>query len=684
MRTKWIAAAVALACAGAAQADNAAKTADDPRIAAILESLGKVRTIESVALSADGAHLAWTVKTNGKTVLEVADADGRNAHRVTGSKGCSETSAAWAPDSHHLAFLSDCAGKAPGVEEGKQNDINLVDIKTKAAPQRLTHLTGYVDGLSWRPDGKALGFLYVPNATRRASATAAAKPQTGEVGVEGIEIQQVASVDVAGGAVHTLSTAGLHVYEFSFSPDSSRIAYVAAEPPGDNNWWVARLYVQGVAPHAKAVTVVDTATLSGPLKDLQVAVPRFSPDGSRIAFIGGLMSDQGSTGGDIWTVPAAGGAAPVDVTPGITTTPAWLDWTAADQMIVSEAAAGASRVSRYTLSASGAASAATLFEVPMSIGDGRLSMSLSLTADAGKAAFNASSFDKAFEVNVADLNGKAAPAAVTSFNAGLKPSWGKAESIQWTNEGHDVQGWLLYPANYDPAKHYGMIVAIHGGPAASVLPRWPGVGYGGAPLSALGYFVFMPNPRGSYGQGEAFVQANRKDFGYGDLRDVLAGVDAIEKTHPVDDRRLGLTGWSYGGFMTMFAVTQTHRFHAAVAGAGISNWQSYYGQNLIDQWMKPYFGASVYDDPGVYGKSSAINFIKQVKTPTLVVVGERDAETPAPQSFEFWHALRAQNVPTSLVVYPGEGHGFARDANRRDVLARALAWFDRYLPATAK
>ncbi len=457
-----------------------------------------------------------------------------------------------------------------------------------------------------------------------------------------------------------------------------------AEPPGDNNWWVAKLYVQPAAADAKAVTVVDTATLSGPLKDLQVAVPRFSPDGSRIAFIGGLMSDQGSTGGDIWTVPAAGGAAPTDITPGITTTPAWLAWTAPDHLVVGEHAAGASRVSSYSVPETGAATATTLFELPMSIGDGRLSLSISLSADAHKAAFTASSFDKAYEVHVADLDGHATPKAVTSFNAALKPSWGKAESISWKNEGQDVQGWLLYPANYNPKKHYGMIVSIHGGPAAAVTPRWPGVGYGGAPLSALGYFVFMPNPRGSYGQGEAFVQANRKDFGYGDMRDVLAGVDAIEKNHPVDDKRLGLTGWSYGGFMTMFGVTQTNRFRAAVAGAGISNWQSYYGQNLIDQWMKPFFGASVYDDPGVYAKSSAINFIKQVKTPTLVVVGERDAETPAPQSFEFWHALRAQGVPTSLVVYPGEGHGFAREASRRDVLARALAWFDRYLAPETK
>ena len=190
----------------------------------------------------------------------------------------------------------------------------------------------------------------------------------------------------------------------------------------------------------------------------------------------------------------------------------------------------------------------------------------------------------------------------------------------------------------------------------------------------------MPNPRGSYGEGEAFTQANRKDFGYGDLRDILAGVDAVSAKFPIDQQRIGITGWSYGGFMTMFAVTQTQRFHAAVAGAGISNWQSYYGENSIDQWMTPFFGASVYDDPAVYAKSSAIDFIRNVKTPTLVVVGDRDGECPAPQSFEFWHALRAQHVPTQLVVYPDEGHHFNSAAHRRDVLARALQWFEQYMP----
>ncbi|GAC1586926.1 MAG: hypothetical protein NVS3B28_11020 [Candidatus Velthaea sp.] len=148
---------------------------------------------------------------------------------------------------------------------------------------------------------------------------------------------------------------------------------------------------------------------------------------------------------------------------------------------------------------------------------------------------------------------------------------------------------------------------------------------------------------------------------------------------PVDDARLGVTGFSYGGYMTMWTVTQTNRFKAAAAGAGIANWQSYVGENGIDTWVLPFFGSSVYDDPAVYAKSSPMTFIKNVKTPTFVFVGERDVECPAPQSQEFWHALDKLGVPTSLVIYAGEGHGIRRADHKRDITARTIAWFDRYL-----
>jgi dipeptidyl aminopeptidase/acylaminoacyl peptidase len=272
---------------------------------------------------------------------------------------------------------------------------------------------------------------------------------------------------------------------------------------------------------------------------------------------------------------------------------------------------------------------------------------------------------------------------LTNNNSAFSPTWGKAENLEWTNEGFNIQGWLLPPAKVESGKKYPMVVLIHGGPASAVTPDWP-AGFGMsraiiAALSSRGYYVLMPNPRGSYGQGEEFTRANVKDFGGGDLRDNLAGVDAAIKKYPIDAARLGVTGWSYGGFMTMWTVTQTNRFRAAVAGAGIANWQSYYGQNLIDQWMIPFFGASVYDDPAVYEKSSPIHFIKKVKTPTLVIVGERDAECPASQSYEFWHALKTLGVPTQLIIYPGEGHLFIKPENQVDRLDQTVGWFDKYL-----
>ena len=659
----------------------AASTPLAPRIEQLLTQLAKVRPIEAVAISPDGKQLAWVIERQGRSSIEVAGADGGHAHAVSAASApgsCSESGIAWAPDSRHLAFVSNCSVDLTSTKV-MQNDIYLADTADSVAPARLAELKGYARSLQWTADGKSIGFLYVPGATRHASAVAAAKPAVGEVGVTGVEVQRVASLDVANGTLHELTPTSMYAYEFDWSPDGSRIAYTAALPPGDNNWWIAKLYAQPARADAAATVLVDPANRnSGDLHGLQIALPRWSPDGSRIAFIGGLMSDQGATGGDIYAVPANGGAL-VNLTPGLHVTPSWLSWTGPQSMLASQVSNGQSQLADYTVTAEHAQQQKLRFSLPANIDDGSASMAVSLSHDHQHVAFIQSSYTAAPEVHAGSFD-SSAPPAVTSFNAGLKPAWGKAESVEWNNEGFHVQGWLLYPANYDAKKSYPMIVSVHGGPSSAVIPHWPGVGYGSAPFSALGYFVFMPNPRGSFGQGEKFVQANRKDFGYGDLRDILAGVDAVEKKVPVDDHRLGLTGWSYGGFMSMFAPTQTQRFHSVVAGAGIANWQSYYGQNLIDQWMPPFFGATVYDDSAIYAKSSAINFIKQVKTPTLIIVGDRDAECPAPQSFEYWHALRAQNVTTSLVVYPNEGHHFIDPAHQRDVLQRALGWFEAYLP----
>jgi dipeptidyl aminopeptidase/acylaminoacyl peptidase len=675
----------------------------DARIGALIETLGKTRTPTSAAISPDGSMVAWAVRS-GETsqihLTEVADPDPAKEKIVgtgTGGTDCGSSDPKWSPDGELLAFVSDCTAKEEtgSGETGKANkagqDQVFVWSKKTGEAKKLTNLVGGIDELAWSPDGKAIGFLFVENATRSAGALAAMKPWAGVVGEDGVEVQRVGVVEVANGAFSQVTPGGLHVYEFNWSPDSKHLAFVGANPPGENNWWVAQLYTEDVAigvpltgttvrpSNAVAATqprsILDTTKIEAPLHGLQIAVPRWSPDGTRIAFIGGLMSDQGSTGGDVYLIPAEGGE-PTDITAGRDASVAFIGWISPEVLGIAEHVGGSSHLTALNVSSGkDVAQADTTF--PESIGAGDLVMSISMSQEHTIAIIR-SSFERAPEVWAGRVNELK---QITHLNDGMKPAWGKTENIEWTNDGFKVQGWLLYPANYDPAKKYPLIVSVHGGPSSAVTPRWPGVGYGGVPFSALGYFVFMPNPRGSYGQGEKFTQANVKDFGYGDLRDILVGMDVLEKRFPIDKDREGLTGWSYGGFMTMFGVTQTTRFRAAVAGAGISDWESYYGENSIDQWMVPFFGKTVYDDPAVYAKSSAIDYIKNVKTPTLVVVGDRDGECPAPQSFEFWHALRAEGVKTQLVVYPNEGHAFRDPAHRRDVLERALNWFETEMPA---
>jgi dipeptidyl aminopeptidase/acylaminoacyl peptidase len=648
----------------------------------------------SVALSPDGTTIAWTLRTREGSTLrltDVANPDPAKEKIVApnGATSCSNSSPVWSPDSQTLAFTSTCTGTqpAPGQEQ------IFLYARATGETRQLTHLTGNLQQAAWSPDGKAIAFLFVENATRSAGALDAMKPWNGVIGEDGVEIQRVYGVSVADGKGQFLSPEKLHVYEFTYNPAKPEVAYIAANPPGENTWWIAKLYTVSLIPTAIEVppspgkndwahiislpapaVILDPVTVPGPLHGLQIAVPRYSPDGTKIAFIGGLMSDQGSTGGDVWVIPSTGGT-PTDITPGIDGSPTFEAWTGNDSIGFVEDRRGHSLLTDYTVSTRKQDAVSDLGEVNISGGPIKNAISVSTT---GRLALVKSGFNLPAEIYV---GGFGALKQITHLNDGMKPSTTRFESIEWTNpvSASDptlfhVQGWLTYPANYDPAKKYPMIVEVHGGPSASAGPR-PSTQY-----SNLGYFVLSPNPRGSFGQGEAFVQANIKDFGYGDLRDILAGVDAVEKKVNIDDHRLGLTGWSYGGFMSMFAETQTHRFAAIVAGAGISNWQSYYGENSIDQWMVPFFGATVYDDPAIYAKSSAINYIHNAKTPMLIIVGDRDGECPAPQSFEMWHALKAVGVKTQLVIYPNEGHGFRDPAHIRDRAERTAKWFAENMP----
>jgi len=596
----------------------------------------------------ESAEAVGTVSDNRAAVV-IRSAKGEITNRFDPCETCRYAGPAWSADGQKLAFIGS------DMKAGTATLFVVEGDKTRT----VTTVTGVASTARWAPDGQSIAMLATVGARKQTGATQAGVRQVGEIGVAGaIDEQRIAVVPAAGGDLKFASPDDTFVYEYDWTPDSKGFVGTAAKGDGDNNWWVASLQAFGRDGASRVIAAPK----------MQLNAPRVSPDGKSVAFIGGLMSDFGAVGGDVWTVPFTGGA-PTNLTDGYKGTFTSLDWTAKGPM-ASAILGGDSAIARIDPAGGAKVTIMARGEVSYSAGDGRVSFDPS-----GKlAATVVDSFAKAPQVL---LGAPEALKPITHDNDALTATY-IGKSVTWKNEGFDVQGWLQAPANVEPGKTYPMVVIVHGGPSSAVTSRYGSSGTVYDLLKA-GYYVFQPNPRGSFGQGEAFKTSNRRDFGGGDLRDILAGVDAVEKIAPVDDKRLGVFGHSYGGYMTMWTVTHSQRFKAAVAGAGIANWISYYGQNGIDQWMVPFFGDTAYNDPAIYDQLSPIRTIKNAKTPTFIYVGERDVETPAAQSMEFWHGLKAMGVETSLVIYQDEGHGIRQAKNRTDLTNRIVGWFNTHL-----
>ena len=597
-----------------------------------------IHSYSGLALSPDGTRIALS-ETGSRGILLRAAADGAAQGVIDPCTACFYGAPVWSPDGQALAFLAT-----------SQGEVTLYTAVGKADPTAVLKITGLVSGLRWSPDGRTLSFLLVEGARKQTGATQAGVPLVGEIGTEP-DSQRIAYVPRDGGQMRYASPLGTYVYEYDWQADGRGFVATEAQGDGDANWWVAKLAAYGLDGATRVITAPA----------MQMNRPTASPDGKQVALIGGLMSDFGSVGGDAYLVPAGGGT-PRDVTPGFKGSVNSLSWKG--NRLMGTALIG-DRSSIIEISPTGGA--------PKVLWSEPLAMTASLSADGSRVAMVTQDYEHAPRMLAGPV---AAPATIAHDNDGATPHI-RAQSITWKSDGFTVQGWLLSPLNPTPGKH-PMLVSIHGGPSAATGPSYFGRGTA-AQYIDRGYYLFYPNPRGSYGQGEAFTQANKRDFGGGDLRDILSGIDAVEKIAPVDDKKLAITGVSYGGFMAMYAVTHTNRFAAAVAGAGVSDWISYYGQNGINTWIPPFFGAKPWDDPAIYLKLSPISTVNKAKTPTFVYVGERDIECPPAQSIEFYQGMKEAGAPVSLVIYPGEGHGVRQPANAADVTKRTRALFDKYL-----
>ena len=619
--------------------------------------VGSIHKYVGLMLSPDGMQVAAVESGGGSAaphgVVLRSAADGAVNASFDPCDTCSYADAAWSPDSKSLAFV----GWDPTARK------SWIWVAQGKALNPASSFDGLLAKPRYSPDGKTLAVLATDHPRKEADATSAGAPLVGDVDALHPDVRRIVVLEGSPQKFRWVSPGDRYVYEYDWAPDSLGFAVTDAVGDPDNGWYVAKLESVDLGTGA-------ARTLAAP--NFQINCPLITPDGKSVVFIGGLMSDYGEVGGDIWIMPLAGGE-PRNVSPGFKGSFNSL------QRRAGKLYATAVIYDRYTLYAmEKGGNFKPLWSDPNTIrsGDGRVSLS----ADGSRMATTQQSFTLAPRIVAGRLNDLH---PITHENDSFVAN-ADARSISYSNEGFTIQGWLLAPKNLQPGKTYPMAVYVHGGPAHFQEARFH-LDDDWHDLVEHGYYLFLPNPRGSFGQGEAFTRANVLDLGGGDLRDILAGVDAVEKIAPIDDKRLAIFGHSYGGFMVQWATTQTNRFRAAVASTTLSNWINDYGTEGINNWILPYFGGMTpYDHPEIYDRISPDRYVKQVKTPTLIFNGGLDVEAPVDQSIEWWNALKAMGVPTSLVIYPGEGHKYSNPASDQDSSARTLAWFDKYVGGGAQ
>jgi dipeptidyl aminopeptidase/acylaminoacyl peptidase len=639
-----------------------------------------LKTVSDPRVSPDGRMVAYVVESlNAErdayhTDVWLVPAAGGEA-RMLASSTLGDDTPRWSPDGRIVAFLSERPRpgvKADDADEAKRQIWLIRPDGGEAVP--LTSAPGSVSAFEWSADGKTIGFLArEPKSDERRKREK--DKDDAWTPAELYPWSRLWVIEVATRAARQLTSGALHVSGFSLSPDGSRIAFAGQSTPLIPDGFRSDLYTVETAGGAP----VPLVARKGP-----DASPAWSPDGKWIAFVSQDGRDEDwYTNSYACIVPATGGT-PRNLTAGfdeeIGGTLAWTpDSTTLVFTALDKTAGHVYRVSldgrvepltrgpEVNLAASLDRAGETLVFLHQDSVTPREVWALRLPR-AGAAKARAAAPEK--------------PRALTDTNPEVRERLAfPKQLVTWKGaDGWDMEGLLVLPPGYVEGSRVPLALNVHGGPAGAHSNAFtPAPRVWGWPLFAqAGYAIFFPNPRGSGGYGEKFRAANVRDWGVKDYEDIMKGVDALVERGIADPDRLTVNGWSYGGFMTSTVVTKTDRFKSAIVGAAVTNLASFTGTADIPEFARSYFRSWPWEDPEVYVQRSALFHAGNVRTPSLVVHGDRDDRVPVTQGWEFYNALRARGVPTDLLILPRQPHGIREPKLLRTCHEWFLRWTEKY------
>ena len=621
----------------------------------------KIRPVGDVTPSPDGQWAAYTQteavmeaeKSESVTQIFLARADGGRRLQLTRAEK-SSTAPAFSPDGRFVYFLSERSGKP-----------NVWRIAVDGGEAEcVTSWKGTIGAFRISPDGKWIAFAGAEPATDEE----AAKKEKRDFRVVDEKPANhslwLVSSEPGRGAARKLFPNTAHIGEFDWSPDSRRIAFERRPTPDADYMWKADL----AEVELESGTVHSIATTGA-----NEAEPRYSPDGKYLAYLRGPNPPTRPEGARILLLPRSGGAARVlPATPD--EEPHLLAWTGDARLLFAEQK-GIQQVI-YAVPPDGPA------QVLYRPSHGTLGRGSRVNTTGTHIGFAQESSSEAPEAFLARADGSA-PRRVSRANLDLPtPPLGETKPLRWkAKDGMELEGLLTYPVGYAAGKKFPMILVIHGGPSGAFSDSFIGSSglYPYAAFASRGYAVLRVNPRGSTGYGVKFRFANVNDWGGGDYRDLMDGVDHAIAMGVADPNRLAVMGWSYGGYMTNWVITQTKRFKAAAAGAGLSNIWSMWGTNDIPSFLDLYFLGQPAEKLDGYLKASPLYHIQNVTTPTLILHGEADIRVPTSQGYEMYHGLKSRGVPVKMVVYPRTPHGPREPKFVLDIMQRHLDWVDKYV-----